>query len=66
MIRRPLRPLARILIARAEGQDPNVIEAEERAARLAPGTAPSGPRPRRGSSCSAWSSSSPSARSRRG
>lgn len=34
MIRRPLRPLARILRARAEGSDPNVIEAEERAARL--------------------------------
>ena len=35
MIRRPLRPLARILSARAEGSDPNLIEAEERAARLA-------------------------------
>jgi cell division protein FtsI (penicillin-binding protein 3) len=35
MIRRPLRPLARILSARAEGKDPNLIEAEERAARLA-------------------------------
>lgn len=35
MIRRPLRPLARILRARAEGSDPNLIEAEERAARLA-------------------------------
>jgi len=35
MIRRPLRPLARILKARAEGKDPNLIEAEERAARLA-------------------------------
>jgi cell division protein FtsI (penicillin-binding protein 3) len=35
MIRRPLRPLARILKARAEGEDPNLIEAEERAARLA-------------------------------
>ena len=28
MIRRPLRPLARILSARAEGKDPNLIEAE--------------------------------------
>ena len=35
MIRRPLRPLARILTARAEGADPNLVEAEERAARLA-------------------------------
>lgn len=35
MIRRPLRPLARILSARAEGKDPDLIEAEERAARLA-------------------------------
>ncbi len=35
MIRRPLRPLARILRARAEGTDPDLIEAEERAARLA-------------------------------
>lgn len=35
MIRRPLRPLARILSARAEGADPDLIEAEERAARLA-------------------------------
>jgi cell division protein FtsI (penicillin-binding protein 3) len=35
MTRRPLRPLARILSARAEGKDPNLIEAEERAARLA-------------------------------
>ena len=35
MIRRPLRPLARILSARAEGRDPNLVEAEERAARLA-------------------------------
>ena len=35
MTRRPLRPLARILKARAEGEDPNLIEAEERAARLA-------------------------------
>ena len=34
MIRRPLRPLARILSARAEGKDPNLVEAEERAARL--------------------------------
>lgn len=34
MIRRPLRPLARILSARAEGKDPDLIEAEERAARL--------------------------------
>ncbi|MBP7001410.1 penicillin-binding protein 2 [Amaricoccus sp.] len=34
MIRRPLRPLARVLSARAEGKDPNLIEAEERAARL--------------------------------
>ena len=35
MIRRPLRPLARILSARAEGRDPDLVEAEERAARLA-------------------------------
>ncbi len=35
MIRRPLRPLARVLTARAEGTDPNLVEAEERAARLA-------------------------------
>jgi cell division protein FtsI (penicillin-binding protein 3) len=35
MIRRPLRPLARVLTARAEGVDPNWIEAEERAARMA-------------------------------
>lgn len=35
MIRRPLRPLARILRARAEGRDPDLVEAEERAARLA-------------------------------
>ncbi len=35
MIRRPLRPLARVLRARAEGEDPNLVEAEERAARLA-------------------------------
>jgi cell division protein FtsI (penicillin-binding protein 3) len=34
MIRRPLRPLARILSARARGQDPDAVEAEERAARL--------------------------------
>jgi len=34
MIRRPLRPLARILSARAHGDDPDLIEAEERAARL--------------------------------
>ena len=34
MIRRPLRPLARVLSARAEGKDPDLIEAEERAARL--------------------------------
>ena len=34
MIRRPLRPLARILSARAEGRDPGQVEAEERAARL--------------------------------
>ncbi|MFQ5622474.1 MAG: peptidoglycan D,D-transpeptidase FtsI family protein [Paracoccaceae bacterium] len=34
MIRRPLRPLARIIRARAEGDDPRRIEAEERAARL--------------------------------
>ncbi len=34
MIRRPLRPLARILRARAEGKDPDLVEAEERAARL--------------------------------
>ena len=35
VIRRPLRPLARILSARAEGKDPDLVEAEERAARLA-------------------------------
>ncbi len=35
MIRRPLRPLAKILRARETGGDPNLIEAEERAARLA-------------------------------
>ncbi len=34
MIRRPLRPLARILLARARGQNPAEVEAEERAARL--------------------------------
>ncbi len=34
MIRRPLRPLARILSARARGIDPDLVEAEERAARL--------------------------------
>jgi len=34
MIRRPLRPLARILSARAQGADPDLVEAEERAARL--------------------------------
>jgi cell division protein FtsI (penicillin-binding protein 3) len=34
MIRRPLRPLARILLARARGDDPDLVEAEERAARL--------------------------------
>jgi len=34
MIRRPLRPIARILKARAEGLDPDLIEAEEKAARL--------------------------------
>jgi cell division protein FtsI (penicillin-binding protein 3) len=34
MIRRPLRPLARILTARAKGEDPGRVEAEERAARL--------------------------------
>jgi cell division protein FtsI (penicillin-binding protein 3) len=35
MTRRPLRPLARILKARDEGADPDLVEAEERAARLA-------------------------------
>ncbi|WP_424927221.1 peptidoglycan D,D-transpeptidase FtsI family protein [Amaricoccus tamworthensis] len=35
MIRRPLRPLARILQARDQGVDPDRIEAQERAARLA-------------------------------
>ncbi len=33
-IRRPLRPLPRILKARAKGEDPDLVEAEERAARL--------------------------------
>ena len=33
-IRRPLRPLPRILKARAKGVDPDLVEAEERAARL--------------------------------
>ena len=33
-IRRPLRPLARILKARDKGIDPNLVEAEERATRL--------------------------------
>ncbi len=33
MTRRPLRPLARVLEARAQGEDPDLIEAEERAAR---------------------------------
>ncbi len=33
-IRRPLRPLARILKARNKGVDPALVEAEERAARL--------------------------------
>lgn len=33
-IRRPLRPLIRVLKARARGVDPALIEAEERAARL--------------------------------
>ncbi len=32
--RRPLRPLARVFSARAKGEDPDEIEAEERAARL--------------------------------
>jgi cell division protein FtsI (penicillin-binding protein 3) len=35
MIRRPLRPLARVLSARAAGANPDLIEAQERAARLA-------------------------------
>ena len=34
MIRRPLRPLARILRARVTGEDPDKIEAEARAARM--------------------------------
>ena len=34
MIRRPLRPLARVLAARRKGENPDVIEAEEKAARL--------------------------------
>lgn len=34
MIRRPLRPLARILRARLTGEDPDKIEAEARAARM--------------------------------
>ncbi len=34
MIRAPLRPLARILTARANGEDPDRIEAEARAARM--------------------------------
>jgi len=33
-IRRPLRPLPRILKARATGVDPDLVEAEERAARM--------------------------------
>ncbi len=33
-VRRPLRPLARILKARSKGVDPSLVEAEERAARL--------------------------------
>ena len=34
MIRRPLRPIARVLKARETGVDPNLIEAEEKAARM--------------------------------
>ncbi|MEM8787614.1 MAG: penicillin-binding protein 2 [Pseudomonadota bacterium] len=34
MIRRPLRPLARIMTARARGENPDRIEAEARAARM--------------------------------
>ena len=34
MIRRPLRPIARVLKARESGVDPSMIEAEEKAARL--------------------------------
>ena len=60
VIRRPLRPLARILRARAEGR----TRTSSRPRSAPPGsrraTAPSGPRPRRGSSCSASSSSSAS------
>jgi cell division protein FtsI (penicillin-binding protein 3) len=33
MIRKPLRPLARVLDAREKGEDPDVIEAQERAKR---------------------------------
>ncbi len=33
-LRRPLRPLARIMEARAQGENPDYIEAEERALRL--------------------------------
>lgn len=34
MIRRPLRPIARVLKARETGQDPELIEAHEKAARM--------------------------------
>jgi cell division protein FtsI (penicillin-binding protein 3) len=34
MIRRPLRPIARVLKARESGVDPSMIEAEEKAARM--------------------------------
>ncbi len=34
MIRRPLRPLARVLDARAQGYNPDTVEAEERAHRM--------------------------------
>ncbi len=34
MTRRPLRPLARVFVARARGEDPDEIEAEARARRL--------------------------------
>ncbi len=34
MIRRPLRPIARVLKARESGVDPSLIEAEEKAARM--------------------------------
>ncbi|MGE4611383.1 MAG: penicillin-binding protein 2 [Paracoccaceae bacterium] len=34
MIRRPLRPIARVLKARESGVDPSIIEAEEKAARM--------------------------------